>query len=285
MQGPGKRSMADAQPEQSEKPSLTEREVIDVEDRAQPRTPVIHEIVRRQGEEELSRPLTSLWWSGLAAGLSISFSLLAQGVLRMRLPDADWRPLIEAMGYPVGFLMVILSRQQLFTENTITVVLPVMREPSARNLWRLARLWSVVFFANMTGTLISAAFCRFAPALTPETRDAMIEISREMIANSSSHMFFKGIGSGFLIATMVWAIPSADTAKFHIIALMTYLIAIGGFTHIVAGSMEAFLLLANGELSVSAALFHFMLPVLGGNIVGGTVLFALISYAQVMNEI
>lgn len=277
--------MVDAPSEQSEKPSLTEREVVDVEERTQPRTPVIYEVVRRQGDEELSRPLTSLWWSGVAAGLSISFSLLAEGVLHMRLPDAPWRPLIEAMGYPVGFLMVILSRQQLFTENTITVVLPVMREPSMRNLWRLARLWSVVFLANMAGTLIAASFCRFAPALSAETRDAMLEISREMMANSFSHMFFKGIASGFLIATMVWAIPSAEGAKFHIIALMTYLIAIGGFTHIVAGSMEAFLLLTNGEISPATVILQFILPVLGGNIVGGTVLFSLISYAQVMKEL
>jgi len=100
--------MANAETEVSDKPSLTEREVMDIEERTQPRTPVIYEVVRRQGDEELSRPLTSLWWSGLAAGLSISFSLLAQGLLHMRLPDANWRPLVEAVGYPVGFLMVIL---------------------------------------------------------------------------------------------------------------------------------------------------------------------------------
>ncbi|MFY9656571.1 MAG: formate/nitrite transporter family protein [Methylocystis sp.] len=276
--------MDEAKTEPSGNSSLTEREVIDIEDRAQPRAPVIYEVVRRQGDEELSRPCTSLWWSGVAAGLSMSFSLLAQCLLHVRLPDASWRPLIETMGYPVGFLMVILSRQQLFTENTITVVLPVMREPSAWNFWRLARLWSVVFLANMAGTLISAVFCEFAPALTPEVRAAMLEISREMMANPPSHMFFKGIGSGFLIATMVWAIPSAEAAKFHIVALITYLIAVSGFTHIVADSMEAFLLMVNGELAPSAVLLQFILPVLCGNIVGGAALFALISHAQVMNE-
>ncbi len=223
--------MVDAPSLHSERPSLTEREVENIEEPTQLRTPVVYEVVRRQGDEELSRPLTSLWWWGLAAGLSISFSLFAQAARRVPVPEAEWRPLIEAMGYPVGFLMVILSRQQLFTENTITVVLPVIHKPSMRNLRRLARLWCVVFLANMAGTLIAAAFCSFAPALPPETRDAMLEISREMMANSFSHMFFKGIASGFLIATMAWAIPSADTAKFHIIALMTYLIAIGGFTH------------------------------------------------------
>jgi Formate/nitrite transporter len=113
---------------------VTEREVADIEERAQPRTPVIYEVVRRLGEEEMARPPVSLWWSGVAAGLSISFSLLAQAVLYVHLPDAIWRPLVTGFGYSVGFLMVVLSRQPLFTENTITVVLLVMKQFSLANL-------------------------------------------------------------------------------------------------------------------------------------------------------
>ena len=52
---------------------ITEEEVKDIEELATPRTPVIYEVVRRLGEEEMVRPATSLWWSGVAAGLSISF--------------------------------------------------------------------------------------------------------------------------------------------------------------------------------------------------------------------
>jgi formate/nitrite transporter FocA (FNT family) len=66
---------------------------------------------------------------------------------------------------------------------------------------------------------------------------------------------------------------------------MTYLIATGGFVHIIAGSMSGFLLVLNGEASLLWMLTHFTLPVLFGNIVGGTALFALIAYAQVMEEI
>jgi Formate/nitrite transporter len=102
-----------------------------------------------------------------------------------------------------------------------------------------------VFAANMTGTFFAALFCTFTPVLTPELRHGMLEISRHMMENDWGEMFFKGISAGFLIAAMVWLVPSADTAKFHAVTLMTYLIAIGGFTHIVAGSMEAFLLVAN----------------------------------------
>ncbi len=267
------------------KEAITEREAEDIEERSSPRTPVIYEIVRRLGEEEMDRPATSLWWSGVAAGLSISFSLLAQAILEIHLPDAPWRPLVSSFGYSVGFLMVVLARQQLFTENTITVVLPVAAECTWHNVGRLARLWGIVFVANMVGTLFAALFCTFTPVLTPELRAGMLEVSRVAMDGNWIEMFFKGISAGFLIAAMVWLIPSANSAQFHVITLMTYLIAVGGFTHIVAGSVEAFMLVANGELSIAAMIVDFAVPVTLGNIVGGTALFALISYAQVMKEI
>ncbi|HEY2136419.1 MAG TPA: formate/nitrite transporter family protein [Xanthobacteraceae bacterium] len=264
---------------------ISEQEVQDVEERSSPRTPVIYEIVRRLGEEEMSRPVTSLWWSGVAAGLSISFSLLAQALLEMYLPDASWRPLVSSFGYSVGFLMAVLSRQQLFTESTITAVLPVVAAFTAGNLARMGRMWSIVLLANFAGTLFAAAFCTFAPVISPQLLDTMLHLSRHIAEHAWIEMFFRAIAAGFLMAAMVWLIPSADAAQFHVITMMTWLIALGGFAHIVAGSMEAFLLVVNGQLSIGAMLWGFVAPVLTGNIVGGTVLFALLSYAQVMEEI
>jgi formate/nitrite transporter FocA (FNT family) len=264
---------------------ITAQESADIEERSSPRTPVIYEIVRRLGEEEMARPMTSLWWSGLAAGLSISFSLLTEAILQTHLPDAPWRPLIASFGYCVGFIMVVLSRQQLFTESTITVVLPVMADFTTRNLARMGRLWTIVLGANFVGTLVAALFCSFTPVLSPELKSAMLAISRELLLHGWVEVMFKGITAGFLIAAMVWLLPSADTAQIQVVTLMTYLIAVGGFMHIVAGSMEAFMLAANGESGWIAITFHFILPVLAGNVFGGTALFALLSYAQVMKEI
>ena len=264
---------------------ISQREVRDVEEMSAPRTPVIYEVVRRLGEEELERPATSLWWSGVAAGLSISFSLLAQAVLETHLPDTPWRILVAGFGYSVGFLMVILGRQQLFTESTITVVLPVLHNLNLGTIGRVARLWAIVLAANLFGTLVAALFCTFTPVLTPELQHGMLTISRHLLELSWAKMLFCGIASGFLIAAMVWMIPSAETAKFAVITLMTYLISIGGFTHIVAGSMEAYLLVLAGDWAWWQMIVQFMVPVLIGNMIGGTVLFAVISYAQVMEEI
>jgi formate/nitrite transporter FocA (FNT family) len=267
------------------KAGLTDDEVEDAEDRARPRAPLIYEVVRREGDEEMDRPIISLWWSGIAAGLSISFSLLAEAILLRFVPDLPWRPLVIALGYPVGFLMVILAHQQLFTETTITAVLPLVAEPTPRNLGRLSRMWAVVFAANMIGTLFAALFCSLTPVLSPELRGAMIEISGHVLDGGWITLFFKGISAGFLIAALVWLLPAAEATQFHIITMLTYLIGVGGFAHIVAGSVEAFMLVIDGRLGVGTMLLSFTIPVLLGNIVGGTALFALIAYAQVMKEV
>jgi formate/nitrite transporter FocA (FNT family) len=264
---------------------ITKKEADDVEEMSSPRTPVIYEVVRRLGDEEMDRPIFSLWWSGLAAGLSISFSLLAEAVLQSHLPKASWTPLVSSLGYSVGFLMAVLSRQQLFTEITITAVLPVVAHFTLGNLWRLVRLWSIVLVANMAGTFFAALLCTLTPVLTPELKAAMIDIAGQITNHPWMEMMFRAIASGFLIAAMVWLIPSAQAAQFHVIVVLTYLIAAAGFMHIVAGSVEAFFLILNGHLGIQPMITDFFVPVLIGNIIGGTALFALIAYAQVMKEI
>jgi formate/nitrite transporter FocA (FNT family) len=255
-----------------------------VQERTTPRTPVIYEVVRRLGEDEMARPPVSLWWSGVAAGLSISFSLLAQGILDLYLPASDWRQLVIALGYPIGFLIVVLSRQQLFTETTITVILPIMAKPTIATLSRGARMWGIVLVANLAGTFCAAAFIAFTPAVPPELRSHMEEISRHALAHGWMDQLFLAITSGYLMATMVWLLPGAGPAQMHIVVILTYLIGVGGFAHIVAGSVEAFLLVLTGGTSLASALWNVEVPVLVGNVLGGTALFALISHAQVMNE-
>jgi len=257
----------------------------EIEERSAPITPVIYEVVRRFGDEEMSRPGMSLWWSGVAAGLSISFSLLAESVLRLRVPEGAWQPLLVSLGFPVGFLMVVLGRQQLFTENTITMVLPVMAEPTSRNFRRLARVWSIVLAANLFGTLLAALFCTFTPAVSDDVRASMLDLSRHALDRGWVEMVFRGITAGFLMATMVWLMPGADTAQFHVVFVITYLIGIADAVHIVTGSVQAFMLIAGGEGRAGPLFFGFGLPVLAGNVIGGTALFAVISYAQVMKEI
>jgi formate/nitrite transporter FocA (FNT family) len=125
----------------------------------------------------------------------------------------------------------------------------------------------------------------FTPVLAPELRQAMLAISGHVMMHGWWVMLFRGISAGFLIALLVWLIPSAEGAQFHMIVVLTYLVGVSGSQHIVAGSMESFMLVFAGTQSLGQMLWSFTAPVLLGNIIGGTALFAVLSYAQVMREI
>jgi formate/nitrite transporter FocA (FNT family) len=225
-----------------------------------------------------------LWWSALAAGLSMGLSLMAMGLFYARLPEGESAQVVASIGYSAGFLAVILARQQLFTENTLTAVLPVMTTPTLANFVRLLRLWGVVLLGNLAGTLLVAWVMLELPIFDSKTDVAFLEVGRKVMKNDLSQMFAKGIVSGWMIATMVWMIPSMEHAKVWIILMITYLMALGDFTHIVVGSVEVSYLVWAGDETWRSFWLEFALPTLTGNIIGGSFIFALISHAQVRSD-
>jgi formate/nitrite transporter FocA (FNT family) len=67
--------------------------------------------------------------------------------------------------------------------------------------------------------------------------------------------------------------------------IMTYVVALGEFSHIVAGSVECAYLVQRGQASTAQYGYDFFLPTLLGNILGGTTLVALLNYGQVAAEL
>jgi len=254
------------------------------EDRLPSRAMAIHEHIRQDGEKELERDAMALLWSAIAAGLSMSASLLAKGIFHVQLDGIPGAYVLENLGYTFGFIIVIMARQQLFTENTVTVVLPVMQKPSWVNFGLMMRLWSLVLLGNLIGTAVAAWAFEYMPIFDEETRDAFVKIGMEVMKNSPAEMFANAIISGWIIATMVWMFPSAGAAKIVVIILMTWLIALADTTHIVVGAVEIFYLIFNGTLHWSEFFWPFALPTLAGNICGGTFIFALLSHAQIRND-
>ena len=276
----------DEQNEESEKdkPDLTADEEKQVEERGTPRAAVVYETVREEGEFELKRKSSSLFWSALAAGLSMGFSLVSEGLLHSHLPDTEWRPLISKFGYSIGFLIVILGRQQLFTENTLTVVLPLLLRKNVETLLCVLRLWGIVFVTNIIGALIFAYVVAHTDIFHADVKQIFGEIGREAMQGTWLTIFLRAIFAGWLIAMMVWLLPAADSAKVWVIIIMTYLVALGGYAHIIAGSVEAGYAVMTGFADWSTFLIGWMLPTLFGNIVGGVSLVAVLGHAQVVND-
>ncbi|MGB0904648.1 MAG: formate/nitrite transporter family protein, partial [Mangrovicoccus sp.] len=175
-------------------------------------SPEIYEVIRRDGEEELARPSSSLFWSGLAAGALMSLSVLGESILHHHLPDTPSRVLVENFGYCLGFIVVILGRMQLFTENTITTVLPALAERSWRCLGCVARLWALVFGANLLGATLAAGFLQIPGVLTAGVLEAVRSVSQHAVALDPLTGFLRAIPSGIIIAALVWMIPRGQAS-------------------------------------------------------------------------
>ncbi len=245
---------------------------------------LIYEVIRREGVEELERTNRSLIWSGVAAGLMMSFSVLGEAIFRTYLPDTPGAYLIENLGYSFGFLLVIMGRLQLFTENTITTVFPFLDDPTWSAFLATMRLWSIVLAANVVGAFFAATVMH-TTAIADDFRPAIQSLSEHATGMGAYQSFMRGIPAGILVAALVWSMPQASGSRFFVILGFTWLIAAGDFTHIIAGSVEMAYLMVGGQLGVWPAFTGFFLPVLAGNIIGGTAVFTMIAYGQVVDDI
>jgi formate/nitrite transporter FocA (FNT family) len=261
-------------------PELTDREKEEAQDRTSVSATVVHETVRYDGEEELHRPISALAWSGLAAGMSMGFSLVAMALFRAYLPDRPWRPLIARLGYPMGFLIVIIARQQLFTENTLTAIIPLLARRDLKTLARVIRLWTVVLVANLAGAHLFAWVVGTTPMFLPEVRSAMLALANEAANVTFGEAILRGIFAGWLIAMVVWMLAAIDTGRIAVIVFMTYIVGLASLTHIIAGSVEVLFLVMVGAKSWGSVAFGYMFPTLIGNIIGGVSLTAAINHAQ-----
>jgi formate/nitrite transporter FocA (FNT family) len=264
---------------------LSKRQTEEIEAQSRPNAALIHETIRAEGESELERRWWAILLSGLAAGLSIALSFIVQAEFHAHLSDASVRRLVAPLGYTVGFLVVVLGRQQLFTENTLAPILPLLHHRDARTLLSVIRLWALVLAANIAGTWAVAYAIAHTGVFEPRVWDSLVEIGHRTVDGSFLVTLFRGIFAGWLIALMMWLLPAAKGSRAHIIVIMTYVLALAEFSHIVAGSVDCAFMVQIGKASFSDYVFTFFLPTLLGNVVGGTTLVALLNYGQVAPEL
>ncbi|WP_028357434.1 formate/nitrite transporter family protein [Brackiella oedipodis] len=243
----------------------------------------IYNSIKKDGLKELCRPVSALIFSGISAGLFISFSFLFTAVLTAALPDEPWSALITSMGYTVGFIIIILGHLQLFTENTITTVIPLFQPFTAHKLYLVARLWLVVFISNIIGTTIAALFLNTPDLFEPAVDAAMLKVAEHVASQDAMSNIIKGIPAGILISALVWIMANMKH-RLGIIFFVTYLMALGSFSHVIVGSAEMAYAVLHDIAGLGDYFLRFLLPTALGNIIGGTLIFTLMIHGQVSSD-
>lgn len=242
----------------------------------------IYENVRLVAEEELLRPTAALLWSAVAAGLTIGFSFFA-GAYLSTLVSEPFKGAAVAVGYPLGFIFVVLARSQLFTENTLEPIIPLLHRPTWDTLKLLLALWGIVLFGNLAGALAFAIIAARTPMVDATFKDVLLQLSESATSGGFLLVAYRAIYAGWLIALMAWLIAStrSTTAQLVLVWLTTAPIAALGFRHSVAGSVEAFYRIFAGAGGWGEMLGGFILPAILGNIIGGVFFVALLNHGQV----
>ena len=242
----------------------------------------IYENVRVAAVEELRRPAAALLWSAVAAGLTIGFSFFA-GAYLTTLVAEPFKPAAAALGYPLGFIFVVLARSQLFTENTLEPIIPLLHRPSRAMLRRLMSLWSIVLIGNLIGAVVFAWIAAKTPMVDAEFKRELLKLAEASTSGGFLLVGYRAIYAGWLIALMAWLIAStrATGAQVFLVWLTTAPIAALGFRHSIAGSVEAFYRSWIGTAGWREMAGDFVVPAILGNIIGGVLFVALLNHGQV----
>ena len=245
----------------------------------------IHENVLVQAEEEMKRPAFDLFWSATTAGLTIGWSFVGGAYVSTLVPE-EYRKAAQAVLYPLGFILVIIGRNQLFTENTLEPVIPVLDHPTGEKLGKMLRLWGLVLLGNMVGAVAFALLFAHTHVVSEPVSAQMREISTKALQDGFGTQFYHAIFAGWLIALTAWLVSATSFtgAQIALIWLTTAPIAALDFRHSIAGSVEVFFAASSGLASWATAVGGFTVPTVIGNIVGGVLFVAMLNHGQVSGQ-
>lgn len=243
----------------------------------------IHENIRKPGEEELERPAAALLWSALASGLVISFSFIGGAYTSSLVHDPALKHAAFSATYPLGFILVIMARSELFTENTLSPVIPFLEHPDATRLLQLLRVWALLLAGNLLGVFLFGWALAHTRVVDPSLRTELARIAVQATSGTFLEVVYAGIFAGWLIALLSWVLASTHStgAQIALIWLCTAPIAALQFRHSIAGSVEAFYRAASGTAGWGSMLGGFVVPAVLGNAIGGVILVALLNHGQV----
>jgi formate/nitrite transporter FocA (FNT family) len=246
----------------------------------------IHDNILGPAKDEMERTTAALLWSALASGLTIGFSFLVGGYAETLVP-ARFATAAAGAAYPIGFVFVVLARSELFSENTLEPVIPLLHQRDMETLIKTLRLWGLLLAGNLVGAALFAwVVCRTPVIAGADLHAHLASLAVQSTSDGFGLTLVRAIMAGWLIALMTWLLASTHESITHIILvwLTTAPISWLEFRHSIVGAVEAFYRVSAGSASLGAMLGQFVAPAVIGNVIGGVVLVAVLNYGQVRAE-
>lgn len=247
----------------------------------------IAERVCRVGLAKVEMPVATMVALAILAGAFISLGALFYTVTMTTGRGAPPVPfgllrLAGGVTFSLGLVLVVVGGAELFTGNNLIAMAWAV---GCVRTSQVVRNWLWVYFGNLLGAVGTAALVLLAgvPALGEGTvGETMVQIARSKVALDPVSAIARGILCNVLVCLAVWLCMGARSVADKILAIVFPISAFVacGFEHSVANMFFfplGFGLTWSGPdtLSWTGALLNLGLVTIG-NVIGGTVLVALV---------
>ena len=228
-------------------------------------------------------PLLSVVMLGMLAGAFIGLGalfnviVLADGAIPMAA-----RRVLGGMVFSLGLFLVLVAGAELFTGNNLLAMAWAERKLTTREV---LFNWVVVCAANFAGAL-GLAMLVFLSGHPGNDAGAVARTYLRIAAAKTSlapmQAFFSGVMCNVLVCTAVWVALAGRSVTDKLVAIVLPISAFvaAGFEHSIANMylipMGMLLQAQAGEPVRLAGLAQNLVPVIAGNLVGGSVLVALV---------
>lgn len=241
----------------------------------------IAERVQNVGVAKARLPLLSLVMLGMLAGAFIGLGSLYYVIVLSDpgLGVAAQRVLGGAV-FSLGLLLVVVAGAELFTGNNLIAMAWAGGKVSSGEL---LRNWLVVCAANFAGA-IALAVLAFLSGHAEQYAGAYLRILETKTSLPVAKAFFSGVLCNVLVCLAVWMSLAGRSVVDKAVAILFPISAFvaAGFEHSVANMyflpLGMLLQAAGGQAVEFAGLARNLVPVIAGNLVGGSVLVALVYY-------
>lgn len=215
----------------------------------------------------------------ILAGVFIALAAILSVVASISMHGYSAAKLMGALVFPIGLILVILMKTELFTGNSLLII-PVLNKDI--KVKQLLKNWLIVYLGNLFGSLLIALLISNTP-LKDIVANSFIKITNTKISLSFLSSIILGILCNFLVCLAVFLASNAKTIgeKIIVIFLPIFTFVALSFEHSVANMAYLSLgYLFDSSISIGKILLNNLLPVTFGNIIGGSLLGLAIYYLR-----
>ena len=246
-------------------------------------------VAMEKGKKRLARSWLEMFMSGVIGAIHVTFGAVAMAAAA---GAAGWKTnpgvalLVGSLFFPIGFILLKLSQSELFTENFLVPVMPVIDGKESPLL--LIKLWSLTLVGNLLGAVLFSLMVYIGGkgVLGKLPAGFLVFLTHHKLTRSFLETFMSAVFAGAIITTMTWLVlaTKSDVAKLIAIWSCIFVMAIGSFTHVVVSTSEVLLgKIYGADVTFDIWLSKLFIPASLGNLVGGMFLIAFLHYLQVLH--